>query len=72
MSEQNTLVIKGEGAKEGHDEEGVRKYTSKIDLLEKMYKTREIKAEMKNNVLKVVVPTVKENEMSDVFHVNVE
>ncbi|XP_044467876.1 heat shock 22 kDa protein, mitochondrial-like [Mangifera indica] len=70
--EQNTLVIKGEGAKEGDDEESVRRYTSRIDLSEKMYKTNEIKAEMKNGVLKVVMPKVKEEERSDVFHVNVE
>ncbi|XP_044504489.1 heat shock 22 kDa protein, mitochondrial-like [Mangifera indica] len=70
--EQSTLVIKGEGAKEADDEESIRRYTSRIDLPEKMYKTDEIKAEMKNGVLKVVVPKVKEEERSDVFQVTVE
>ncbi|KAJ0042830.1 hypothetical protein Pint_17215 [Pistacia integerrima] len=70
--EQSTLVIKGEGGKEGDDEETVRRYTSRIDLPEKMYKTDSIKAEMKNGVLKVVVPKVKEEERSDVVHVSVE
>ncbi|KAJ0099563.1 hypothetical protein Patl1_19877 [Pistacia atlantica] len=70
--EQSTLVIKGEGGKEGDDEESVRRYTSRIDLPEKMYKTDSIKAEMKNGVLKVVVPKVKEEERSDVVHVSVE
>ena len=70
--EQNTLVIKGEGAKEGDDEESVNRYTSRIDLPEKMYQTDQIKAEMKNGVLKVVVPKVKEEERKDVFNVRVE
>lgn len=70
--EQNSLVIKGEGAKESDDEENARRYSSRIDLPEKMYKTDEIKAEMKNGVLKVVVPKVKEEERANVFHVEVE
>lgn len=70
--EQNSLVIKGEGAKESDDEENARRYSSRIDLPEKMYKTDEIKAEMKNGVLKVVVPKVKEEERASVFHVKVE
>ncbi|KAI5594826.1 hypothetical protein BDE02_03G097500 [Populus trichocarpa] len=70
--EQNSLVIKGEGAKESDDEENARRYSSRIDLPEKMYKTDEIKAEMKNGVLKVVVPKVKEEERANVFHVKVE
>lgn len=70
--EQNTLIIKGEGRKEGDDEESVRRYTSRIDLPEKIYKTNEIKAEMKNGVLKVTLPKVKEEERTDVFQVMVE
>ncbi|KAL9387249.1 hypothetical protein Peur_020373 [Populus x canadensis] len=70
--EQNSLVIKGEGAKESDDEENARRYSSRIDLPEKMYKTDEIKAEMKNGVLKVVVPKVKEEERANVLHVKVE
>ncbi|KAJ6934880.1 LOW QUALITY PROTEIN: hypothetical protein NC651_009772 [Populus alba x Populus x berolinensis] len=45
--EQNSLVIKGEGAMESDDEENARRYSSRIDLPEKIYKTDEIKAEMK-------------------------
>ncbi|KAL8051007.1 hypothetical protein ABFX02_06G117700 [Erythranthe guttata] len=71
--EQNTLVIRGEGKKEFEEEEGGgRRYTSRIDLPEKLYKTSEIKAEIKNGVLKVFVPKIKEEERTDVFHVNVE
>ncbi|KAI9160119.1 hypothetical protein LWI28_005235 [Acer negundo] len=70
--EQNSLIIKGEGTKEGDDEESVNRYSSRIELPEMMFKTDEIKAEMKNGVLKVVVPKVKEEERADVFHVKVE
>jgi len=69
--EQNTLVIKGETEESGEDDGG-RRYSSRIDLPDKLYKTDQIKAEMKNGVLKVMVPKVKEEERSDVFHVNVE
>ncbi|KAJ6326959.1 hypothetical protein OIU78_013947 [Salix suchowensis] len=70
--EQNSLVIKGEAEKKSDDEENARRYSSRIDLPEKMYKTDEIKAEMKNGVLRVVVPKVKEEERANVFHVKVE
>nr|AEK12766.1 hsp23 [Medicago sativa] len=71
--EQNTLTIKGEGAKESEeDEEGARRFSSRIDLPEKLYKIDQIKAEMKNGVLKVVVPKMKEEERNDVINVNVE
>ncbi|KAJ1418493.1 HSP20-like chaperone [Sesbania bispinosa] len=70
--EQNTLTIKGEGAKESEEEEGGRRYTSRIDLPDKLYKIDQIKAEMKNGVLKVIVPKMKEEERSDVFNIKVE
>lgn len=70
--EQNTLIIKGEGQKESEDRDDRRRFSSRIDLPEKIYRTNEIKAEMKNGVLKVFVPKVKEEERNNVFHVNVE
>ena len=70
--EQNTLTIKGEGGKEEGEEESGRRYISRIDLPEKLYMTDQIRAEMKDGVLKVVVPKVKEEQRADVFHVNVE
>ncbi|CAN8325874.1 unnamed protein product [Cochlearia groenlandica] len=71
--EQDTLVIKGEGKDEDGDEgeSGVRRFTSRIGLPEKMYKTEEIKAEMKDGVLRVVVPKVKEEERNDVREIEV-
>ncbi|KAJ4950376.1 hypothetical protein NE237_027208 [Protea cynaroides] len=70
--EQNTLIIKGEGDKEAGDAESGRRYTSRIDLPEKLFKIDQIKAEMKNGVLRVTVPKVKEEEGKDVVHVQIE
>ncbi|KAL1550346.1 heat shock 22 kDa protein, mitochondrial-like [Salvia divinorum] len=70
--EQNTLIIRGEGKKENEEDESGRRYTSRIDLPEKLYKTDEIKAEMKNGVLKVFVPRINEDQRNDVFHVNID
>ncbi|XWS36949.1 hypothetical protein CRYUN_Cryun19dG0001700 [Craigia yunnanensis] len=69
--EQNTLIIKGEGAKEYEDEDTAVRFTSRI-LLPKIYKTDQIKAEMKNGVLKVVVPKIKEGGRNDVIQVQVD
>ena len=72
--EQNTLVIRGEGeTEEGEDVSGDgRRFTSRIELPEKVYKTDEIKAEMKNGVLKVVIPKIKEDERNNIRHINVD
>ncbi|KAJ4955365.1 hypothetical protein NE237_012148 [Protea cynaroides] len=69
--EQNTLIITGE-AKEGDEEGDGRKYSSRIDLPEKLYKLDEIKAEMKNGVLRLIIPKVKEEEGKDVHEVKIE
>ncbi|KAL2540073.1 23.6 kDa heat shock protein [Abeliophyllum distichum] len=70
--EQNTLIIIGEGEKEFEDEESGRRHTTRIVFPVKLYKTTEIKAEMKNGVLKVFMPKIKEEERTDVLHVKVE
>lgn len=70
--EQNTLIIKGEAAKESEDEEDRRRFSSRLDLPANLYELNSIKAEMKNGVLKVAVPKVKEEERKDVRHVTVE
>jgi HSP20 family protein len=41
-------------------------------LPEKLYKIDQIKAEMKNGVLKVIVPKIKEEERNEVINVKVE
>jgi len=69
--EENTLIIKGEGPKESEDEEP-RRYSTRIDLTPNAYKVDGIKAEMKNGVLRVSVPKLKEDERRDVFQVQVE
>jgi HSP20 family protein len=73
-AEQNSLVIKGEGEKEAGEDEGAPppRYSGRIDLAPEVYRMDKIKAEMKNGVLKVVVPKVKEEQRKDVFQVNVE
>ncbi|KAJ0261796.1 23.5 kDa heat shock protein [Hirschfeldia incana] len=67
--EENTLVIRGEG---GDGEEDGRKFSRRIGLPEKVYKTDEIKAEMKNGVLRVVVPKMNEDERNNVRHIHVD
>ncbi|KAF0933090.1 hypothetical protein E2562_013831 [Oryza meyeriana var. granulata] len=73
-AEQNSLVIKGEGEKEPDEDEGAipPRYSGRIELAPEVYRMDQIKAEMKNGVLKVVVPKVKEEQRKDVFQVNVE
>jgi HSP20 family protein len=73
-AEQNSLVIKGEGEKEAGEDEATPppRYNGRIELPTEVYKMDQIKAEMKNGVLKVVVPKVKEDKRKDVFQVNVE
>lgn len=74
-AEENALVIEGEGDKE-RDEEGKesagRRYSSRIDLPPASFSMDQIRAEMKNGVLKVVVPKVKQEERKDVFQVKIE
>lgn len=71
--DENTLIIRGEGGEtEAGDEEGGRRYSCRIDLPTKLYKVDEIKAEMRNGVLKVVVPKVQEGERKDALEVPVE
>ncbi|XP_077223928.1 small heat shock protein, chloroplastic-like [Tasmannia lanceolata] len=71
-AEQDTLIIKGQGEKDSEEDDTLLRYSSRIDLPPKLYKIDAIKAEMKNGVLKVVVPKVKEEEGKDVFQVKIE
>ncbi|KAK3224884.1 hypothetical protein Dsin_004746 [Dipteronia sinensis] len=69
--QNNTLTIKGKAQAESENKESARRYSSRIDLPPSLYKVDEIKAEMKNGVLKLVVPKVKE-ELNKGFQVKVE
>lgn len=73
-AEQNSLVIKGEGEKDPEDDADASppRYTRRIELPADAFKMDKIKAEMKNGVLRVAVPKLKEEERKDVFQVNVE
>lgn len=75
-AEQNSLVIKGEGEKEPGEEEGAAaaapRYSGRVELAGDVYRMDQIRAEMKNGVLRVVVPKVKEEQRRDVFQVNVD
>ncbi|XP_047082549.1 24.1 kDa heat shock protein, mitochondrial-like isoform X2 [Lolium rigidum] len=73
-AEQNSLVIKGEGDKDSVEEDGAAapRYSGRVDLAGDVYRMDQIKAEMKNGVLRVVVPKVKEEQRRDVFQVNVD
>lgn len=70
--DQNTLVIRGEAEKETEDGESQRRYSSRIMLEPNLYKLDEIKAEMKNGILKVNVPKVKEEERKSVQEIRIE
>ncbi|XP_065857892.1 heat shock 22 kDa protein, mitochondrial-like [Euphorbia lathyris] len=69
--EKNTLIIKGEEAIENEEGESGRRFSSRLELPSDFYKIDEIKAEMKNGVLKVVVPKKMEDETRDVREVKV-
>lgn len=72
-AEQNSLVIKGEGEKDSEEDGAAApRYSGRIELAGDVYQMDKIKAEMKNGVLKVVVPKVKEEQRRDVFQVNVD
>ncbi|CAD6337193.1 unnamed protein product [Miscanthus lutarioriparius] len=73
-AEKNVLVIKGEGDKdsEGDDDKVTARYTYRIGLSSQAFKMDQIKAEMKNGVLMVTVPKIKDEERKDVFEIKIE
>ncbi|GMY30032.1 small heat shock protein, chloroplastic-like [Fagus crenata] len=50
----------------------ITRYSSSLHLNPSIHKCDSIKAETKNGVLKVVLPKLKAEESTDVFHVNIE
>ncbi|XP_062228465.1 26.2 kDa heat shock protein, mitochondrial-like [Phragmites australis] len=75
-AEQNIVVIKGEGDKEFEDDDNEEsspsRYSHRIELPADAFKMDQVRAEMKNGLLRVTVPKVKEEERKDVFQVKVE
>ncbi|XP_073359124.1 26.2 kDa heat shock protein, mitochondrial-like [Aegilops tauschii subsp. strangulata] len=74
-AERNILVIKGEGEKaprKGDYDPAMSRYSHRIEMPAGAYKMDKIKAEMKNFVLKVTLPKLKEEERKDVFQVKIE
>ncbi|MFS7927616.1 putative alpha crystallin/Hsp20 domain, HSP20-like chaperone [Helianthus anomalus] len=75
LVEQDSLIIKAESEDESEDEEEEelpRAYFGRLNLPVDLYKLKEIQAEMKNGVLKVLVPKVKPEERNDVWEVEVK
>lgn len=75
MVEGEVVYIRGEepevvGDCEGEDVADGRKYCTKIRLPAKAFKLSKIHAEVKNGVLKVLVPAVEE-ELRDIVPVEV-
>ncbi|XP_076920724.1 23.6 kDa heat shock protein, mitochondrial-like [Bidens hawaiensis] len=70
--EQNTLIIKAEAEESEDEAEPLRRYSSRIDLPVDAHKLDEIKAEMKNGVLRLMVPKVKAEERKNVWEVEVK
>ncbi|PIA35691.1 hypothetical protein AQUCO_03500206v1 [Aquilegia coerulea] len=70
--EKKFVVIKGEEKKETSDGEKARKYCCKIKIEPKLFKINEIKAEMKNGLLKVILSKLKEEERKDIIDVKVD
>ncbi|KAL5718414.1 hypothetical protein ACHQM5_011318 [Ranunculus cassubicifolius] len=66
--EKDKLTMKGESAT---SDDGAKKYkyNKKVYISSEVFKVNEIKAEMKNGILKVMVPKIKEEEKKDVIRV---
>ncbi|XP_059659053.1 heat shock 22 kDa protein, mitochondrial-like [Cornus florida] len=66
--EKSTVVIKGE---EPADSETARTYSGSIELDEGRFVVNQIKAEVKNGILKVVIPKVKLEDRKDVLPIEI-
>uniref|UniRef100_M8CGS2 26.2 kDa heat shock protein, mitochondrial n=1 Tax=Aegilops tauschii TaxID=37682 RepID=M8CGS2_AEGTA len=57
---------------DGDDDSAVPRYSRRIKVPADAFKMDKIKAEMKNGVLRVTLPRLKEEERKDVFQVKIE
>ncbi|TVU12038.1 hypothetical protein EJB05_45659 [Eragrostis curvula] len=74
-ADRNALVIKGEVSADGDDDDDDEyelRYSRRIELPADTFKMDQVRAEMKNGLLKITVPKVKYEERKDVVHVAVE
>ena len=62
--EDDSLIIKGEGVKESEHECSGRTYVGSIDLCSNFFKLEEAKAEMRNGVLRLLIPKIKDGQKS--------
>ncbi|KAG0476258.1 hypothetical protein HPP92_013099 [Vanilla planifolia] len=69
-AEQGTLVVKGEGDSDPGEGDR-RRYSTRIDLSPEHFRLDQIRAVMKNGILKVVIPKVAEDE-NKAFNVEIE
>ncbi|KAL5718415.1 hypothetical protein ACHQM5_011319 [Ranunculus cassubicifolius] len=66
--EKDKLTMKGEPAT-SNDGAKKYKYNKKVYISSEVFKVNEIEAEMKNGILKVLIPKIKEEEKKDVIRV---
>lgn len=60
--EEDSLVIKGEGLKQSEHESSGRTYVGSIDLCPKFFKLDETKAQMRNGILRLIIPKMKDGQ----------
>ena len=65
-------MIKGESLSNAELDDTKQRNSNHIELPPKVYKLDQIKAQMKNDVLKVTVPKFTEEEIKNVINVNIE
>ncbi|KAK2994870.1 hypothetical protein RJ640_012833 [Escallonia rubra] len=63
--EYNNVKIKGEGKKESKHEDSGRSYSGGIELCSNVFQPQKIEAEMKNGVLRMIIPRAKTSDYKD-------
>ncbi|KAK3041104.1 hypothetical protein RJ639_026901 [Escallonia herrerae] len=63
--EYNNVKIKGEGKKESKHEDSGRSYSGGIELCSNVFQPQKIEAEMKNGVLRMIIPKAKTWDYKD-------